>query len=101
MKLGIMHQLMVILDILLGAVEDRNVVEMMKCIVLRNNNNSRERDVCCNFPYPTEVTVKQNIPIHDEWYCSSRASHGHILSMQLQQRIGKTKPDTTVDLLED
>ena len=27
MKLGTMHQLMVVLDILLGAVEDRNVVD--------------------------------------------------------------------------
>ena len=44
MKLGIMHQLMVILDILLGAGEDRNVVDdddEMYCIVQQQQQQGK------------------------------------------------------------
>jgi hypothetical protein len=47
MKLGIMHQLMVILDILLGTVEDRNVVDdddEMYCIAQQQQQQQGKRN---------------------------------------------------------
>ena len=61
MKLGIMHQLMVILDILLGTVEDRNVVDsfLVMCNYCTEELNALQRSVHSIFSYVMSPTSTQ------------------------------------------